>query len=732
MRGTARSPGGLYVLTICSGSFLLFLVEPLVARVALPRLGGAAAVWNSAMLVYQSLLLAGYAYAHRLARLGPATQRWVHGAVLLAAAAWLPIGIAARDLPPGATPELWVPWLFGLSVGPLFFAVAAQAPLLQRWYAITCPDREPYPLYAASNLGSFGGLLAYPLIAEPLIGIAQQRWFWSAGYLLLVVLTGLCAARLPRGAMPEQVVVTPAPNRRLVGRWIVLAFVPSGLMLATSTYVTTDVVAMPLLWALPLGVYLLSFVAAFAGRRWLADRVTGIAPLVLLLMGGVMMGGYQPRALFGLAVALTVLFAASVALHTALYRCRPAPDRLTAFYLAVAVGGALGGVFCGLVAPVVFDWTWEYPLLILAAGAMLPLAWPGELWRRLWDGRGRRAVLLSVAAVILVAVLAMRMCGVAGLGETEQGNAYLVVALLGIAALGERTGFVLVLAGTLAIFGGWRSALLSWQPGARERSYFGVYAIRDDGARGHRTRELASGTTTHGIELTGSAARERTPTTYYVPGSGVGQAMAAAPNLYGAGARVGVVGLGSGTLACYAQPGQRWTFLEIDPTVVRIARDRFRFLADCDPGARIVVGDARLALARQPDASLDLLALDAFSSDAIPIHLMTREAFDGYGRVLPTRGLLLVHVSNRFVDLEPVVAAAARAGGWSAIVLRYTPAPDEEAASLSEWIALSRSPAVLDLLKARDAEWEPLAGRPGFRPWTDDRATVLPLVKRLD
>ena len=365
----ARLARPLFVLTILAGSFLLFLVQPMVARMALPRLGGASAVWNSAMLVYQALLLAGYAYAHWLGRLSPRRQGMTHLGVLLVAALWLPIGLKAMQLSPTAQPAIWVPYLLGVSIGPLFFAISAQAPLLQRWFSLSRADENTYALYAASNFGSFAGLIAYPLLVEPGMALYGQRILWSSGYILVGLLVALCAATLPRGGVvaAEPLAKSPPPTRWRIAHWVLLAFVPSGLMLATSTLITTDIVAMPLLWVLPLGLYLLSFTIAFATDRTTADIQTRIAPIGILLFGGLLVGGMAGMPLLGAIMALALLFLVSVALHTALYRIRPKPARLTGFYLAMSVGGALGGVFAALVAPLLFDWTYEYPILILAA-----------------------------------------------------------------------------------------------------------------------------------------------------------------------------------------------------------------------------------------------------------------------------------------------------------------------------------------------------------------------------
>ena len=725
----------LFVLTILAGSFLLFLVQPMVARMALPRLGGAPAVWNSAMLVYQALLLGGYAYAHLLGRVTVRLQAAIHLAVLIIAAFWLPIGLMATQLPANAQPALWVPWLLGASIGPLFFAISAQAPLLQRWFSVASKGQDPYALYAASNFGSFAGLLAYPLLVEPGLALNGQSRLWTFGYVIVALLVTVCSMMLPKMKMEiveGPVATSPPPPGKRIALWILLAFVPSGLMLATSTYITTDVVAMPLLWVLPLGLYLLSFTVAFAANRAPADLLTRVAPIAILLIGGVLVGGNQGKPYLNAALALLLLFMASVALHTAMYRLRPEADRLTGFYLAMSVGGALGGIFAGLVAPLVFDWTWEYPILILAAGALVPQDFLIGQLSRLWapDSQHRRIATLGTAfamALLVLAVLEMPGASVDSAGPL-QALVFAVVLVLGLCVIGARSAFVIVLVGALIAFGGYRSLLLSMTPGARTRSYFGVYTVLGN----PNVRQLKHGTTVHGTELLGSPDRERTATAYYVPGSGVGQAMQAVPALYGDHARIGVVGLGAGTLACYAKPGQQWRFYEIDPAVVRIARDtgQFHFLGRCLPGANIEVGDARLNLAVEPTASLDLLALDAFSSDAVPMHLMTREAFNTYGRVLAPHGVLMVHISNKFLDLEPVVSAAAKAGGWYSAKLLYSPGGQVDPThTVSLWAAMSRDPAVLAALKARDASWKPLSRYPGFTPWSDDYSTILPLVK---
>ncbi len=737
MASIAISSGGFridlkarFVATIFAGSFLLFLVQPMIARMALPRVGGAPAVWNSAMLVYQALLLAGYAYAHWLGRFAPRRQSAIQLGALLLCAVMLPIGLIATIPPPDANPLFWVPWLLTVSIGPLFFVVSAQAPLMQRWFAIS-GGGDPYPLYAASNLGSFCGLIAYPLAVEPLISVAGQQLAWSLGYGLLVALVGGCALALPRGTGAEPAArASWPPLPRLVG-WALLAAIPSGLMLSTSLHLTTDIVAMPLLWVLPLGLYLLSFTAAFAERRGVARLCTLAAPLMLLIAGCVTFADTTPLPWAVAAIALVNLFTAAVAIHSRLFEQRPDPSQLTAFYLAMAAGGVVGGIVCALAAPLLFDWTYEHPLLLVAAAAMLTMRNPFTLIERMWDripAGGRVARWWPV----LVVAISLAGQGAGGSGKSAMVAmiaAYVLIAL-GVLTIGRRWLFAATLGALMLSMGGWDRLALSSVPGKMTRSFFGIYSVRE---LGPGVRALVHGTTIHGVQNRGSPQRERMATSYYAPRSGIGLALQAVPALLGDRARIAVVGLGTGTLSCYARPGQNWRFFEIDPLVAAIARDssRFTFLSRCLPQARVDIGDARLLLERSPRASADLLVVDAFSSDSVPMHLLTREAFATYGEVVRPGGLILVHISNRFLDLEPVVAGAAQRG-WHLRIRRYLPVPREARlqAGASDWVALSSDEHLLDRMAATSAEdWTALPPRPGFAPWTDDRASILPIVK---
>jgi spermidine synthase len=722
-----------FTIAIFAGSFLLFLVQPMIARMALPRLGGAPAVWNSAMLVYQTLLLGGYAYAHALTRMPPRTQGVVHCAVLAVAALMLPIGLGVSTPSIDANPFLWVPWLLITSIGPLFFAISAQAPLLQRWYSLA-GGGDPYPLYAASNLGSFSGLIAYPLIVEPLLPVNQQSLGWSAAYAILAVLVVLCALTLPRGPANEaKAVAGSRPTLGSTFKWIALAAIPSGLMLSTSLHLTTDIVAMPLLWVVPLGVYLLSFTIAFSENRVPATAIGALAPLLLLIAAcGVFVDATFLPWLFA-AAAVASLFAVSVALHGKLYESRPEPEQATAFYLALSIGGVVGGIFCALVAPMIFDWTYEHPILIAAAALALPQKPIFAYLERFWS-RHVGDTLFRVFLIVLALAISLVGQGLIGLPYSKNWSYAVTFVLLiaGPLSIGNRMVFAAVVVALMLSLSGWSKIGLSLQEGRMTRSFFGVYSIRDSGTS---ARYLVHGTTIHGIQNLGSPLREVLATSYYAPRSGIGLALTAAPLLFGPHARIGIVGLGTGTLSCYHRRGQDWRFFEIDPAIERIARDpsRFTFLARCLPDAKILIGDARLVLAAQPPAGLDILVVDAFSSDSVPVHLLTQEAFQTYRNRLSPDGLLMVHISNRYLDLEPIVAAAAK-NGWTARIRKYSPSLQSAAALNyfgSNWIAMSPSSTTVQRLidRSNNEPWEKLRSDSRLSVWTDNHASILPIIK---
>ena len=726
----------LFVATILTGSFLLFLVQPMVARMALPRLGGAPNVWNSAMLVYQALLLAGYGYAHKLGQMPLRRAAKIHLGLLVVAAATLPVTLVALPAPAPGWEVLWVPALFAVTIGPVFLLVSAQAPLMQRWFALHPGAGEPWALYAASNIGSFVGLIAYPLLAEPLLSIHAQSLTWSAGYGLLIALVALTAwARwrvepaIPTADSPIEDQAERIGWRRIM-LWLALSAVPSGLMLSTTTHLTTDVFAMPLLWVIPLGLYLLSFAIAFSDRRDIADAVTRAAPLILLLAGGNAMISRSSGSMALAMGSVAMLFVVAVALHARLYAARPPASQLTLFYFVMSAGGALGGVFTALIAPVVFDWVWEHPLLVIAAALLMPLNALYD-WRRLPDlDPGMVHIAMAVLCVV-AAFLAYQLRGYTMTADPPMTRLWFTagIVLIGMLLVPWRGVFVSVLLLLMFAQGGIETMKASLD-GARTRSYFGIYTVRNYGSV--KLRTLAHGTTLHGQQSTDKAL-ECAPMTYYGSDSGAGILLGNVQSLYGREARIGVVGLGTGTLAAYFRPGEHWRFYEIDPAVLHLSLNgTFTFLTHCAQRPQVSIGDARLELAKAAPGSFDVLAIDAFSSDAIPLHLLTDEAIGVYLRALSPRGVLLIHISNRYIELEPVLSAIARHRGLTARVRDDNPY-DRTLLTPSSWVLLTRDPAQLEALSALrpDAPWTRLM-TPAPRVWTDDHASILPYIHWTD
>lgn len=717
----------IFAATLFVSALLLFSVQPLFTKMVLPRLGGAPSVWSVAMVAFQAFLFAGYVYAHLLARwLAPARAALAHLAVLACAAVALPLGVAAGfEAPPGEGVTLWLVGLFALSIGFPFVALSATAPLLQAWFAASGHRAagNPYVLYAASNLGSFCALLAYPFLIEPLFSLNAQSLAWSIGFALLAPMVALaaCGAATQATASPADRPrsATPGAAQRL--SWMLLSAVPAGLVVAVTAYITTDVAAAPFLWVLPLALYLLTFVAVFRTRPWLPHAAVLrylpylIAPLAVSIFG-------RDKVFFLTTILLNLAAFTMIALacHGEAYRRRPAPDRLTEFYLWSSFGGVLGGVFAGLLAPNLFDNILEYPLLILAALISLPAVWSG----------GVRHALREAAPGLIAALLAAMLLTLATIPAALDGDLVRHIAVVGVAAL------MLFYAHRPARFAGFAVAAFVvtglWQPGTtaivKARSFFGVHQVVETAGGTHRL--LYHGTTLHGAERL-DGVTPPAPLTYYYFGGPLSEAVDAARNAGGL-ARVAAVGLGTGSLACHRRDGEDWQFFEIDPEVVRIARNPrlFRFLGACAPHARIVLGDGRLTLAASPD-SYNLIVLDVFSSDAIPVHVLTREAFAGYLARLAPRGVIAVHVSNRHMALAPVVAAVGRDAGLVAWVRRDDSVDDlaQDYRANAEVVVLARDAADLGDLPSR-AGWRPLAPRPDVSSWTDDYSDVLRAILR--
>ncbi len=729
-----RLAPALFAVTLFSSALLLFAVQPMFTKMVLPMLGGAPSVWSVAMVFFQGALLIGYAYAHLLARtLSVAQSALVHLIVLAAAALTLPIGIAQGfAAPPSTGVGLWLVALFAVSIGLPFAALSASAPLLQSWFATSGHPqaRNPYVLYAASNLGSFAALLLYPLVLESMLTLHAQAWAWSVGFAGLAVLVATAGMVAARGgdarASADVVAAEPATLADRLG-WIALAAIPAGLVIAVTAYISTDVAAAPLLWVLPLALYLLTFVAVFRERPWFSQRVViGIVPFLVAPLAITLLGGDREYWLATMAVNLLALFVLALSCHGELYARRPAPSRLTEFYLWTSLGGVIGGVFAGLLAPYLFSRTYEYPILVTAALFALPGAFvgaPALFLKRIWP-----ALVVAAVAIVQPHLFELRLSASAVLPFQ-----IMLVALVGWMLL-QRYDPVRLAA--LAVSGFIITGV--WQPGLNvietARSFFGVHRVVETSDGSYRL--LHHGTTIHGAERVRDADGARVtgrpePLTYYYFGGPISESVAAARSGQGSLNSVAVVGLGAGSLACHAKPGEAWTFFEIDPEVVRIAGDpaMFRFLSDCAPDAKVVLGDARLTLAASAQR-YDLIVLDAFSSDAIPTHLLTREALRGYLARLTPRGLIVFHISNRHMELAKVVAAVGAAEGLSTLVK----ADDKATQFVTDFHA-----AALVAVLARDAaDFGPLAQTPGWHresadavvAWTDDYSDIMGAILR--
>jgi hypothetical protein len=730
-----RLAPSLYGATLFLSALLLFAVQPMFTKMVLPRLGGAPTVWSVAMVFFQAALLGGYAYAHLVVRrLPPWLGALVHLGVLAAAAATLPIAIAQGfGAPPTTGIAPWLIALFAASIGLPFVALAASAPLLQGWFAASghAQARNPYVLYAASNLGSFAALMAYPFVIEPFLTLKEQAQLWSAGFamlgLLVAVASLLVARRRSFEASNATPAAAPASDRLTRVIWAALAAIPVGLVIAVTSYITTDIASAPFLWVLPLALYLLTFVAVFRDPPWLRqETVARLAPIPVAVLAVSLLSGERQFWLVVTVVNLLGFVLLALLCHGELYRRRPVPALLTEFYLWMSLGGVVGGVFAALIAPHIFTLVYEYPILIVSALLVLPGMFAGD----------RKRIAAEIAPVLAVALLAIVARFVFDIHLPGAAAYAFQIIMVGLAAmmLLQRQRPQRFLA--LVVLGFVLTGL--WQPGfnrvAAVRSFFGVHQIIEtaDG----RFRLLYHGTTVHGAERiadTGSAAGAAPePLTYYYRGGPISQSIEAVRAAHGALPHVAVVGLGSGTLSCYKGSDEQWTFFEIDPAVAQIARDArlFSYISACARDLPVVLGDARLTLAASPQR-YDLIILDAFSSDVVPVHLLTREAIDSYLARVEDGGAVVLHLSNKYMELGSVVAAVAAAQGLVAYFKdddRATAVPFDYKANASVAV-LARKPADLGDLPNRPG-WHEIRPVPDIRIWTDDYSNVLGAILR--
>jgi hypothetical protein len=758
-----------YTATTFLSALLLFAIQPLFAKMVLPVLGGSPSVWAVAVFFFQAALLVGYCYAHLLiAKAPPRATGYIHLCVCAVALVCLPIGLPNgwSETPPGQ-PYFWQIGLFAVAIGLPFLAVAANAPLLQAWFTRTGHPHanDPYFLYAASNLGSLIALLAYPFVLEPEFGLKALSRFWAIGFVLLIAaIGGVFLLMLQRAAAADaRPSIAPSPAEDAAARpswpdrlgWVGLALVPSALLTAFTTHVTTDVASAPLLWVLPLSLYLLTFVLVFRERPLIPRPVLLGLHLIsvaaaLWVLSQTKHEGWGIMALTGVCV----FFLSAMVAHRTLYEARPAARYLTEFYLWMALGGALGGLSAALIAPRVFSEVFEYPLLLALSMACRPGVFSVAAMRR---AVGSTASLLGY---VLPIPASWKSPGLTGQDKERLLMAWLLFAagLLiiywvpwAIPRLGIRTadwGTTPVVVGILVavllldIFSPPRQLIAAllvfcaivWLPsgvkrGEAQRSYFGVYRVQTSGDGQYHT--LVHGTTLHGAQRIRNELDELVndtkPATYYYPGSPMAQTIAVVRERVGEGkGRYGVTGLGSGSLACHSKPGESWRFFEIDPVIIGIASnpEYFTFLRTCQPQPDIVLGDARLTIAKEKNESFDLIIVDAFSSDAVPVHLMTAEAIRLYLDKVTEKGIVLLHISNRYLDLDSVLGATIKKVPDAYGMLISDDTADGSYAQSTSTVALfAKSEEALEPFRQLETVSELDSG--GLKPWTDDYSDIL-------
>jgi SAM-dependent methyltransferase len=754
---------GLFAVLIFLNATLLFVVQPMFTKMVLPLLGGTPAVWNTCLMFFQAALLVGYLYAHLTSRrLSARAQGLLHLGVMLVALLTLPLVVrgGATAASGASMPILWLLGILTISLGLPFVLLAAGAPMFQRWLASTSHPAaaNPYVLYIASNLGSFVALLAYPTLIEPRLTLSEQRLWWTVIYVSLLALVGVAlwlTVRLvrEREALGQSTIAEPAPvvetgAQPVAGaplpeatdddddkprvptivptsawrlRWVLLSFAPSSLLVGVTTYLSTDVAAIPLLWVVPLALYLLTFVLVFAERP-LLNRMFMLVLQVPIGLGLLMMIGMTPLKLqvAFLVAHLLGFFVMAMVCHRELADSRPRPEYLTEFYLWMSVGGLLGGVFNVVIAPLIYDRVLEYPLAVIIAFGLRP--------SRGAPDNSLRAVALDLGLPLalyggLLAAFAVQV-------PTGRPEKILMVALFLVVSVLLASFYrrpLRLALGAAALYLAVDSRAASDDLVYQERSFFGVYRVHKWGD----FLVLQHGTTTHGAQSL-KPELQREPLTYYARMGPLGDAFDLLTDST-ALRNVALVGLGSGTTACYARPFEIWTYYEIDPAVVRMSTSGryFTYMKACGPNHRIEIGDARVSLQAARNSSFDLIALDAFSSDAIPVHLMTREALQLYLRKLKPNGSILFHISNRYLDLEPVVQQLARDAHLASAARDFNPNDAEKAKMIygSRWIALSRESITLAPLVV-ERSWRLLDEKPQKHVWTDDYSDVVGVLKR--
>lgn len=710
----------------------MFVMQPMFGKILLPMLGGSPAVWNTCMVFYQSILFLGYLYAHLIStRLSGQKQLLVHGALILLSFLALPLALPEGALPPtDSDPTLWILWTLSLAIGLPFFVVSTTAPLLQKWFAHTGhhTSDDPYYLYAASNAGSLLALLSYPFIIEPAIGVANQKliWGWGFGFLcILIIGCGLILWRSQQQNSTETITVSEETEPPLTTKlhWLALAFVPSSLLLGLTNFISTDIASVPLLWIIPLTLYLLSFILVFS--KWhsaIHPWMLRFQPVVLLPF--IAFSFINPAVIpywLDLILHLTSFFLVVMVCHGELARLRPSTRHLTVFYLIMSFAGMLGGLFNTFAAPFIFNAVYEYPLMIIA----------GLLLRPGLPERKQDWLMQTALPLLLLAIGAACLSFTDGLMDYLDAIGVVLILLAGLSySFRKQTLSLALLTGILIGF-----TLLLHQSLSntfyQERSFFGVLSARatiipNEQQQPETVHELFHGTTKHGAQRL-APALQTTPLTYYSRPGPIGQLFA---SYDGQNSRwqIGSVGLGAGALACYAKPTQNWTFYEIDPLVVKTAGnpEYFTYLSRCAPNARMLIGDARLSLLNEPDQKFDLLIMDAFSSDSVPTHLLTGEALQLYFAKLKDNGILAFHITNRHLALKKILSDHAQQLHSTALIQEFKPITEMPLVIATDWVVMSKN---ADVLTPLQGNWQKLPLYFDTKTWTDDFTNIISIWK---
>lgn len=735
----------LFGVTVFASAALVFLVEPMIAKMVLPTLGGSPSVWNTSMAFFQAALLLGYGYAHLLQRVASVKrQAMIHAGVLVAAAAALPLRITELFGEPSSNyPSLWLLGVLTVSLGAPFAALSATAPLAQAWYARVRAGRpdaaNPYVLYAASNLGSLIALLAYPILVEPTLRLTTQRGGWTAGYFLFVLLMLLVAFSAVR-THGETAVAAPAKARREPANWrerliwVGLAAIPSSLMLGVTTHITTDIASAPFLWVAPLALYLLTFIIAFSAKPLIAPR-WALVFQAAALVGVVWTLGLRPKTMMlMLAIHLAGFFLTALVCHQSLASRRPPPERLTEFYLWLSVGGVVGGAFNAFLAPLLFNGVWEYPLVL----ALSCLARPSTD-RKISHFEAALSVIGLFAVVFAVGINQLWSLNIIHTPEDPFARKLLsegpriLFAATPVCAFLLRDRMLYFTLLVVAMTFGAHNLHIRENVLSQERSFFGVLRVTKTWLPGYSNdvRLLSHGTTLHGAQAMDTPNPCR-PMTYYAPETPIGQVIL---NM-GKDKRhmvVGAIGMGAGSVAAYARPDDEYRFYEIDPLVIAMSTrpNFFTYISSCPATSKVDwrLGDARLSVAKEKNGVFDVLLVDAFSSDAVPAHLLTVEAMRMYLSKMQPDGIIIMHLSNRNLDLMRPVAAVATEVGAAVLARRFSPDTDIDLVQSAEnVIILSPTKAGLRPYLDDPYWYTPKSG--GVEPWTDDFSNLFTAMVR--